>query len=143
MDYIIEKKIKVIKYGSYNGYAFFLQSLRNHVSPHFGSILIINHRLPASLLLTIAENSHADIDIVKEFISGIYHADKGTLFNEHSTVIVFRPLPFEQEINLAKQFCELYGAKAVLIKPSSENNLYEVYPQEGGDCHERCYNQPE
>jgi hypothetical protein len=39
-------------------------------------------------------------------------------------------MPFDQEISLAEQFCELYGARAVLVKPGAIANLYEVCPDE-------------
>ena len=65
-----------------------------------------------------------------EFDCGIYHAQNGTIFDRNSTIIVFQPMPFEQEIGLAKQFCELYGARAVLVKPFAIANLYEVCPDE-------------
>ena len=68
--------------------------------------------------------------MTKEFDCGIYHAQNGTIFDHNSMIIVFQPMPFEQEICLAKQFCELYGARAVLVKPGAIANLYEVCPDE-------------
>lgn len=128
MNFIVEKQIRVSKYGPYNAVAYFLHSIRNSVSPYFGSILIINHRLPANLLLSIAERNHTVVQMTKALDCGIYHAQNGTIFDRNSTIIVFQPIPFEQELCLAKQFCELYGAYAVLVKPFAIANLYEVCP---------------
>ena len=130
MDFIVEKLIKVKKHGPYHAPAYLLQSIRRSVSPYLGSILIISQSLPAEHLLSIAERHHTIIQMTKEFDCGIYHAQNGTIFDRNSTVIVFQPMPFEQEIGLAKQFCELYGARAVLVKPFAIANLYEVCPDE-------------
>ena len=130
MDFIVEKLIKVKKHGPYHAPAYLLQSIRRSVSPNFGSILIISHSLPANLLCTIAKSYHTEIQMTKEFDCGIYHAQNATIFDRNSTIIVFQPLPFEQEISLAKQCCALYGARAVLVKPVTIANLYEVCPDE-------------
>lgn len=130
MNYIVVEQIRVSKYSPYNAIAYVLHAIRNSVSPHFGSILIINHRLPAKLLFSIAERNHTVVQMSKAFDCGIYHAQNGTIFDRKSTIIVFQPIPFVQEICLAKQFCELYGAYAVLVKPFMIANLYEVCPNE-------------
>ncbi len=130
MEYTISRKIQSARYGAYNAYAYFLQVLKNSVSLHSGSILIINHRLPAKLLIAIAEHNHADIDIIKPFDCGTYHAGNGTVFHDRSTILVFQPMSFTQEICIAKQFCGQYGANAVLVKPFGIANLYEVWLKE-------------
>lgn len=122
MEYTISRKIQSARYGTYNAYAYFLQVLKNSVSPHSGSILIINHRLPAKLLIAIAEHNHAE-----PFNCGTYHAGNGTVFHDGSTILVFQPMSFTQEICIAKQFCGQYGANAVLVKPFEITNLYEVW----------------
>ena len=126
MGFIVEKLIKVKKHGPYHAPAYLLQSIRRSVSPHFDSILILNHKLPETLLLTIAERNHTEIQLIKEFDCGIYHVQNGILFDRNSTIIVFQLMPFDQEISLAEQFCELYGARAVLVKPFAIANLYEI-----------------
>ena len=63
MDFIAEKLIKVKKHGLYHVPAYLLQSIRRSVSPHLGSILMINHRLPAEHLLLIAERNHTIIQM--------------------------------------------------------------------------------
>ena len=143
MDFIAEKLIKVKKHGLYHVPAYLLQSIRRSVSPHLGSILMINHRLPAERLLLIAERNHTIIQMTKAFDCGVYHARNETIFERNSTIIVFYPMQVEQEISLAKQLCEFYGAEAVLILPSDENNLYEVCPDTEVSEHERYFNQSE
>lgn len=54
----------------------------------------------------------------------------GTVFHDRSTILVFQPMSFTQEICIAKQFCEQYGANAVLVKPFGIANLYEVWLKE-------------
>ena len=130
MEFKVNRKINSARHGAYCAYAYLLQALQNSIRPHFGSILIISHRLPAKLLIAITENNHADIDIIKPFDCGIYHADNGTVFDHRSTIIVFQPMPFAQEICIAKQFCGQYGTDAVLVKPFEIANLYEVCRKE-------------
>ena len=126
MEIKVSRKINSARRGAYNAYAYVLQTLKNSIRPHSGSILMISHRLPAKLLIAIAENNHANIDIIKPFDCGIYRADNGTVFDHRSTIIVFQPIPFAQEICIAKQFCGQYGADAVLVKPFGIANIYEV-----------------
>lgn len=68
---------------------------------------------------------------------------QGTIFERNSTIIVFHLMQSELEISLAKQLCEFYGAETVLILPSEETNLYEVYPDTEVTEYERYLNQPE
>ena len=127
MSFIAVEQIRGSKYGPYHAAAYLLHTIRRAVGFDSGSILITNHRLPADLLLTIAETNHVKIQTAKEFDCGEYHAHNGAVFDRNSTVIVFQPIAFEQEISLAEQFCELYGAYAVLVKPFAIDALYEVY----------------
>ena len=126
MDFKVIRKINSARRGAYCAYAYFLQTLKNSIRPHSGSILMISHRLPVKLLIAIAENNYTDIDFIKPFDCGIYQADNGTVFDHSSTIIVFQPMPFAQEICIAKQFCGQYGADAVLVKPFGIANVYEV-----------------
>lgn len=127
MEWIIEKKLKSAKHGSYNGAAYLLHSVLNTANQPNRSIFIINNRLSAKLLLAIAETNYVKIETIMPFDCDVYHAKNGTLFDQRSTLIVTHPMQFEQEIVFAGQFCRHYGAGAVLVKPSTENNLYEVY----------------
>ena len=143
MSFIAVEQIRERKYGTYHAAAYLLHTIRRAVGFDSGSILITNHRLPANLLLTIAETNHVKIQTAKEFDCGVYHARNGTTFDRNSTIIVFQPMQVEQEISLAKQLCEFYGAEAIVILPSEGTNLYEVYPDTEVTEHERYFNQSE
>ncbi|HAG12861.1 MAG TPA: hypothetical protein DCG49_03235 [Ruminococcus sp.] len=101
MDFIVEKLIKVKKHILYHVPAYLLQSIKRSVSPFSGSVLIINHRLPAERLLLIAERNHTIIQMTKAFDCGLYHARNGTISEWNSTIIVFHLMQFELEISLA------------------------------------------
>ena len=143
MVFAVERRIKSKKHGTFNASAYFLQAVRQSVSPLSGSVLIINHRLSAELLLLIAERNHTIIQMTKAFDCGEYHARNGTTFDRNSTIIVFRSMTFEQEISQAKQLCAHYGADAVLVVSSEDQKLYEVFPKSEVNENERYSHQPE
>ena len=61
MSFIAVEQIRECKYGPYHAAAYLLHTIRRSVGFDSGSILITNHRLPADLLLTIAETNHVKI----------------------------------------------------------------------------------
>ncbi len=126
----VENRTKGPKHGPYHSPAYLLRAIDKSVSGFRGSIFVIHQRIPALLLQAIAASNHAKIETAKEFDGGIYRAQNGTVFDRSSTVIVYQPMPLEQEINLAKRFFFLYGTNAVLLRSSASGDLYEVCPND-------------